>query len=141
MRCGVRGRGATAAQAACVGMARLKAMGGQGTRGAHGEHVTLVRDAGHVEVERLVERRRVLPSRKEGIRCGAKCGPADGRDGQGTRGAHVEHVVHVCDAGRVEAQRLVERHRALPSRKGSIGRGVTCGAGRREGVEKRLRRK
>eukprot|EP00964_Phaeocystis_antarctica_P079779 scaffold49742_cov60-Phaeocystis_antarctica.AAC.5 len=29
-------------------------------------------------------------------------------------GAHVEHEPHVCDAGRVEAQRLVERRRALP---------------------------
>eukprot|EP00964_Phaeocystis_antarctica_P028543 scaffold16104_cov47-Phaeocystis_antarctica.AAC.2 len=34
---------------------------------------------------------------------------------QGTRGgAHVEHVAHVRDAGGVEAQRLVERIRALP---------------------------
>eukprot|EP00964_Phaeocystis_antarctica_P086460 scaffold54754_cov65-Phaeocystis_antarctica.AAC.2 len=33
------------------------------------------------------------------------------------RGAHHEHVVHVRDTGRVEAQRLVERRRALPSRK------------------------
>jgi len=68
-------------------------------------------------------------------------GPNFGGCWQGTRGAHVKHGHHVCDAGGVEAQRLVERHRALPSRKGSIGRGVTCGAGRREGVEKRLRRK
>eukprot|EP00964_Phaeocystis_antarctica_P043952 scaffold25221_cov36-Phaeocystis_antarctica.AAC.1 len=29
-------------------------------------------------------------------------------------GAHPEHVVHDCDAGGVEAQRLVERRRALP---------------------------
>eukprot|EP00964_Phaeocystis_antarctica_P056753 scaffold33519_cov52-Phaeocystis_antarctica.AAC.1 len=28
--------------------------------------------------------------------------------------AHIEHGVHVYDAGGVEAQRLVERHRALP---------------------------
>ena len=35
--------------------------------------------------------------------------------GQGTRGgAHVEHAVHGCDAGGVEAQRLVELVRALP---------------------------
>ena len=34
------------------------------------------------------------------------------------RGAHGEHLVHGCDAGRVEAQRLVERQRELPSRKG-----------------------
>ena len=30
------------------------------------------------------------------------------------RGAHVEHIIHVCDAGRVEAQRLVEHRRGLP---------------------------
>eukprot|EP00964_Phaeocystis_antarctica_P055341 scaffold32558_cov60-Phaeocystis_antarctica.AAC.3 len=38
------------------------------------------------------------------------------------RGAHSEHGTHVCDAGRVEAQRLVEHLRVLPSRKGSMGR-------------------
>ena len=37
--------------------------------------------------------------------------------GQGVRRAHEEHAVHVRDAGRVEAQRLVEVRRALPSRK------------------------
>ena len=55
MRCGVRGRGATAAHAACMGMDRLKA-GGQGTRGAHVEHLLHGRDLGRVEAERLVER-------------------------------------------------------------------------------------
>ena len=67
---------------------------------------------------------------------GATCGQADGRvgwggrwrkqqrgpdcggSGQGTRGAHPKHLRHVCDPGRVEAQRLVERGRGLPSRKG-----------------------
>ena len=39
--------------------------------------------------------------------------------GKGTRGAHPKHVAHACDAGRVEAQRLVERRRLLPSRKAS----------------------
>ena len=48
--------------------------GGHGTRGAHGEHAVRVCDAGHVEAERLVERRRVLPSRKAGMRCGKRCG-------------------------------------------------------------------
>ena len=28
---------------------------------------------------------------------------------QGTSGAHLKHDVHVCDLGRVEEQRLVER--------------------------------
>ena len=34
---------------------------------------------------------------------------------KGTRGAHAEHVAHVYDAGGVEAQRLVEGRRGLPS--------------------------
>jgi len=46
--------------------------GGQGTRGAHVEHVSHVRDLGRVEAERLVERLRVLPSRKAGMRCGKR---------------------------------------------------------------------
>eukprot|EP00964_Phaeocystis_antarctica_P049389 scaffold28648_cov60-Phaeocystis_antarctica.AAC.1 len=48
-------------------------------------------------------------------------------------GAHVKHAVHVCDAGGVEAQRLVERRRvpiiALPSRE----KDMRCGARRRPG--------
>ena len=53
--------------------------GGQGTRGAHVEHVLHVRDLGCVEAERLVERLRVLPSRKEGMLCEARRGPGGGR--------------------------------------------------------------
>ena len=45
---------------------------GQGTRGgAHREHVAHVRDAGGVEAQRLVERRRFLP-RIERRACGAR---------------------------------------------------------------------
>ena len=33
---------------------------------------------------------------------------------------HVKHVVHVCDFGRVETQRLVEHRRQLPSPKGGV---------------------
>ena len=40
----------------------------------------------------------------------------------------MEHVDHGCDAGRVEAQRLVERQRSLPSRKERV-----CDAGRGAG--------
>eukprot|EP00964_Phaeocystis_antarctica_P163846 scaffold140798_cov250-Phaeocystis_antarctica.AAC.1 len=50
--------------------------------------------------------------------------------GQGTRGAHVEHLVHGCDLGRIEAERLVERRRVLPSRKAGA-----CDAGRGEARE------
>ena len=38
------------------------------------------------------------------------------------RGAHVKHVVHGRDAGRVKAQRLVERLRILPSGKREHGK-------------------
>eukprot|EP00964_Phaeocystis_antarctica_P115594 scaffold79541_cov42-Phaeocystis_antarctica.AAC.1 len=70
----------------------------------------------------------------EGIPCGVRCEPRGrGRrraQQQGTRvqgrarlqiggrargGAHVEDLVHVRDAGGVEAQRLVESSRTLPS--------------------------
>ena len=64
----MRGRGVMAVQAACTGRARLKAGGGQGTRGAHHEHAAHGRDLGRVEAERLVERIRALPSQKAGMR-------------------------------------------------------------------------
>eukprot|EP00964_Phaeocystis_antarctica_P114348 scaffold78323_cov43-Phaeocystis_antarctica.AAC.1 len=73
-------------------------------------------------------------SRKKGTWCGARNtgrGAAGGgrprrsqRAGERARlqiggkargRAHVEHLVHGCDAGGVEAQWLVERRRALPS--------------------------
>ena len=156
MRCGARcgpggGRawGGAGGSGMHRGKARLKAFGCQGTRGAHVEHVGHVRDLGGVEAQRLVERVRALPSRKEGMRCGARCGPGGRREGvgrevaqaactgkarlkavggQGTRGAHPEHGVHVSDLGRVEAQRLVEP-RLLPSR----WEGMRCGARCRPG--------
>ena len=61
---------------------RLKA-GGQGTRGAHHKHAFHVHHAERVEAQRLVERRRALPSRKEGMR-GARCGTEGGRRGGGS---------------------------------------------------------
>ena len=91
----------------------------------------------------------------KGMQCGARCGPGGGRawggrsasgmhgekarleavGGQGTRGAHHEHVGHVRDLGGVKAQRLVEGVRGLPSRKGGAcdaGRGAGREAGGRE---------
>ena len=62
------------------------------------------------------------------------CKESQAGDGeQGTRGAHLKHVAHVCHAGRVEAQRLVERRRALPRAKKANAVGEMR-AGRREGV-------
>ena len=120
----------------------------QGTRGAHQKHVLHICDAGRVPAQRLVERPRVLPSSKGSIgRAGSTCGPGMGGRGavaaravrredptavvagRGTRGEHVKYAVHGYDAGCVEAQRLVERKRALPSRKGSMGRGTVCRPG------------
>ena len=46
------------------GRARLQ-IGGRARGGAHPEHAVHALDAGGVEVQRLVERRRILPSRKE----------------------------------------------------------------------------
>ena len=53
--------------------ARLKA-GGQGRRAAHHEHGVHGRDAGGVEAQRLVEGPRLLPSRREGMRCDLRLG-------------------------------------------------------------------
>ena len=56
------------------------------------------------------------------------------------RGAHIEHAVHVRDAGRVEAQRLVERRRVLLSlSKGGRAIRSEVWAGRRESVGRRQR--
>jgi len=52
----------------------LKA-GGQGAGEAHLEHLAHGYDARRVDAQRLVEGLRFLASRKEGIRCGAMCGP------------------------------------------------------------------
>eukprot|EP00964_Phaeocystis_antarctica_P059251 scaffold35177_cov64-Phaeocystis_antarctica.AAC.2 len=59
-------------------------------RGAHVEHVVHGCDTRRVEAQRLVERRRFLPSRKEGVRCGARCGPEAG--GRGPAAAHEGHA-------------------------------------------------
>ena len=117
-------------------------------RRAHREHVGEVRDAGRVEAQRLVEVFRVLPSRKEGMRCGARCGlqgegakawgsgsasgthtedPIGGLGTEHARRAHVKHAAHDRDAGRVEGQLLVERRRALPSWKKGMRRGARGG--------------
>jgi hypothetical protein len=55
-------------------------------------------------------------------------GPTQGLGAKGTRGAHLEHVAHDRDPGGVEAQRLVEGRRDLPSRR----EGIQCGGERWE---------
>ena len=127
--------------------ARLQ-IGGRARGGAHVEHGVHGRDAGGVEAQRLVERRRILPRVETRAYGAVRFGPG-GREaaddsgarsvaGQarlqirgGARGrAHEEHVVHVSDAGGIEAQRLVERRRALPRverRAYAAGRGAPGG--------------
>eukprot|EP00964_Phaeocystis_antarctica_P009992 scaffold5448_cov59-Phaeocystis_antarctica.AAC.4 len=127
-----------------------------GTADAHPKHAPHVRNAGRVEAQRLVERVRGLPSGTEpcGGRHGGLGDGARARGGGGgarsvnggtdwalgtrhaRRGAHPKHVAHVRDAGRVEAQRLVERRRFLPSRtearggrRGRLGGARTRGGG------------
>ena len=140
-----------ARQAACTGgEGPTQGLGAKGTRGAHPEHVAHGHDAGGVEAQRLVEGRRVLPSPREGMRCGGeRCeagggrawgvvaarqeactgeGPTQGLGAKGTRRAHAEHVAHVSDTGGVEAQRLVEGRRGLPSPREGMG----CGGERCE---------
>ena len=117
---------------------------GRGTRGAHVEHPAHGCDAGRVEVQRLVERRCALLSEKGSI--GRRCRPGNRRAWRSGKGvgrviAHLEHALHVRDAGGIEAQQLVERRRVLPSRERSIGRGAACEPGEQEGVGKRRRRK
>ena len=50
-------------------------------------------------------------------RCWCKPHAGKGRLEVRGEGTHPKHAVHVCDAGRVKAQRLVELLRALPSRR------------------------
>ena len=54
------------------------------------------------------------------VHAACRRGPEWGSAGRGTRGAHPKHALHGCDAGRVEAQRLLEHRRVLPSRKKRI---------------------
>jgi hypothetical protein len=85
VRAGRRERGYEAAATACTLGARLKACMGPGhTRGAHVEHAVHGRDAGGVKAQRLVEGRRLLPSRREGT-CDARGGEvrAGRREGLG----------------------------------------------------------
>ena len=70
----------------------------------------------------------VWTGRREGGRRGGGASRMQGRARLEIRGegTHIKHAVHGCDAGRVEAQRLVERARAVEH----VGHG--CDAGRVE---------
>ena len=98
-----------------------------------------------------------MSSRKEGIRCGgevrvgrrawgaatqAACTETVRLKAGGPGHAHRERVPHgaILEVRYVEAQRLVERHRVLPSRKEGIRCGVEVRARRCEGVARRRRK-
>eukprot|EP00964_Phaeocystis_antarctica_P118753 scaffold82504_cov48-Phaeocystis_antarctica.AAC.2 len=75
------GATASAVQAACRRGARVQ-IRGRARGGAHLEHAVHVYDAGGVEAQRLVERRRGLPRvERRAYGAGRGCGPADGGDG------------------------------------------------------------
>ncbi len=73
------GSAVAAARAACRSRAGLEWLGHRARGGAHVEHALHGCDAGRVDAQRLVVRRRDLPSQKEGIPCGARCGMGGGR--------------------------------------------------------------
>ena len=76
-----------AAHAACTGGSTVQIWGGA-RGGAHGEHMDNVRDAGGVEAQRLVERRRGLPRvERKGIRCGARYIRVERREAAGNLSA------------------------------------------------------
>ena len=123
-----------ATQAACTGRPRLKA-GGARARAERTSNmwsilVTLnvsklsgwLNALAPCRVERRESdaEREVRPGRREGIGWRRRKRHARGggptQKAVGTRGAHVEHAEHVRDLGRVEAERLVEFLRGLPSR-------------------------
>ena len=104
---GGRPRGGGRAQAACTGRVRQKA-DGQGARGAHPKHGVHGRDLDGVEAQRLVEHRGELPSRKEGIRCGARCGPG-GERAWGGGGAQAACTRKGTAEGCVGARACAER--------------------------------
>ena len=120
---------------------------------AHQEHAVHVRDAGRVEAQRLVEPFRFLYAEPKGGHAtrgevllaarreagwGSGGASARGTHGDGltegwgagrARRAHVEHATHVRHAGRVEAQRLVELFRVLPSERRLYDAGRVSGRG------------
>jgi len=144
---------------ACVCGPQLGSVGAEGAGGsAHLEHGAHVCDAGGVKAQRLIENIRILPSPKGASDTGKRvwhtemwhrgkgkstahaacvCGPAREWGQKAQAEAHIEHEAHVCDAGGVKAQRLVESIRSsLPSPEGAIDRGTTRVA-RRCGTEGR----
>ena len=125
----------------CTGRARLKAVGDRAraelTENMPPMSVTLdvsklsgwLNASAFCRVERRAYAMRGERAWGDGSACGVHgVGPTQGYGGQGTRGAHVEHLEHGRDLGRVEAERLVERRRFLPSRRAGMRCEKRCAA-------------
>ena len=70
----------------------------------------------------------VRARRQEGIGAATRRQERLQTGGRARGGAHVEHALHVCDAGGVEAQLLVERRHGLPrAERGAHGGGRAFG--------------
>jgi hypothetical protein len=144
-------------QEACTGVGPTQGLGAKGTRGAHAEHATHVRDPGGVPAQRLVERVRELRRRGEGMRCGGgevRAGRREGPwGGGGTQEACTEMARLKAWGPRARAERtpnMVFMSVTLEVSKLSgwlkadalcrvEGEGMRCGggevrAGRREGL-------
>jgi len=92
------------------GCGPTQGLGAKGTRGAHVEHLAHVRDAGGIKAQLLVEGRRELPSRREGMRCGGERGASREAGGPGvwwrhTRGMHGEKARGKAWRPRARAER------------------------------------
>ena len=112
-------------------------------KSAHVEHKAHICDAGGIKIQRLIERRSILPSRgvtrvHDARREARGGGIPQRRYNQAYRRARMgtghacgwsdlEHGRHCCDSARVEAQKLVECSRVLPSEnEGVRGRLKLC---------------
>ena len=80
------------------------------------------------------------PGRREGLGTQAICRSGPTANRRLCARAHLKHAVHVCDARRVDTQRLVERRRALRCRKEGILSGVRP-ARRCRAAERRRRKR
>ena len=145
-----RGKARERTRRAC-GPARERVLRRHTGAEAHIEHVAYVYDAGGVKAQQLIESIRHLPSPKEASgrgkcvwhtqrrrhtegrsnqeRARRACGPARECGQNAQAEAHAEHGAHVCDAGGVKAQQLIESIRILPSpkRRHPDAEGNVCG--------------
>ncbi len=134
MRGEVCGAGRRERAAAATQVARTRewrVLGAGHTRGgAHLEHEFHARGAGRVEAQWLVESRRFLPSRKQGVRCRARC--AGRKAGELGRGA--EGRAQAARTRRTRDWRAEGRARGARPMSNSGGRGAAAGASSARGV-------